>query len=74
MKHYVQTVKNSPHHMKTPCPFINKGRTESDAILSGVKIGSSWCQFDCEYHKNNNMIENGDKSIIWVECEKLDIL
>ena len=78
MKYYIKKDKKIPHKCTEPCPFKNIGKSETVSLFSGVKIGSGFCQKECEYHKNNNMIEKYGKDydisqgIIWLECDMLE--
>lgn len=79
MKYYIKKDENNFHKCTEPCPFKNEGKSETDALFFGVRIGSGYCQ-GCEHHKNNNLKETygPDYSINryggllrWIECDKL---
>lgn len=79
MKYTIKKDSKNIHKCSEPCPFLNEGKSETYSIFNGVKIGSGFCQKECQHHKNNNMIEKYGKDydvsiggVIWLECDKLD--
>lgn len=77
VKYFIKRDSKVPHKCSEVCPFLNDGKLHIDSY---PKIGSGFCQSDCEDHKNNNLIEEygTDYSVsqhggrlVWIECDKL---